>query len=123
MREDHKGEFGAIKIHRKVIAEIAASAVNEIEGVSVITRNTWTGFLDLVGVKRHPGVVVSIDKSNQVTIEVKIKVRYGLHVPDVGRQIQDAVRSAVENTVDVDLKDVHVNVQGIERTETSSSNS
>jgi len=61
--------------------------------------------------------LVIIDRNNQVTIEVKVNIRYGMNIPDIARFTQDSVRDAIERTVDIDLKDVNVNIQGIERGE------
>ena len=69
----------------------------------------------LLGWKGFPGIIVGVDKNNQVSIEVKVQVHYGLNIPDIARHVQDAIRTAIENTVDIDLKDVNVNIQGIER--------
>ena len=52
---------------------------------------------------------------NQVYVIVKIVVRYGLNLSDISRQIQDVVLTAVEKTTDINLKDVDVRIQGIEK--------
>jgi len=117
MKEVNKIDLGSIKVHKKVLAEIAMSAVNDINGVSLFRQDFSRLFGSLVGSKPCPGISVIVDKSNQVSIEVKVRVRYGLNIPDVARETQDAIREAIERTVDVDLKDVNVNIQGIERGE------
>ena len=115
MNQLNRVDLGSIKIHKKVLADITAEAVREIGGVSLIPRNFLFTVADLFGFSRQPGVNVDVDPNNQVTIEVKVCVRYGLKIPDLARQTQDMIRSMIEQTVDVDLKDVHVSVQGIER--------
>lgn len=116
MRYWNRVDMGAVKIHKKVIADIVATAVSEVPGVSLSTSDPWAGIKGLLGCGSVPGVVVKIDDSNQVTIEARVNVRYGIGLPDVARQIQETIRVAIEKTVDIDLKDVNVSIQGIDRT-------
>ena len=113
--DDNKIDFGSIQIHKKVLMDIAVSALEEIDGVSLSPRAVGGLFRTLIGQKDTSGVKVSIDKDNQVSMEIRISVRYGVNIPDIARQVQDAVREAVEKTADINLKDIHVNVQSIER--------
>ena len=111
-------DFGSVHIHEKAIADIASSAVSEIEGVSVIPDDWKDKALEYFGRKKYSGITVTIDKDHQVSIEVKILVRYGVNIPEVGRQVQEAVRIAVEKIADISLKDINVNIQGVERGKT-----
>jgi len=115
MKDFGRVDFGSIKIHEKVMAELVIAAVNEIEGVQIPQKDFLTTAAELFGLKYHPAVSVNTDKNNQVSIEVKVLIRYGLNIPEVARHIQEVIRDAVERTADVDLKDIQVNVQGIER--------
>lgn len=115
MKDFNNVDLGSIKIHKKVLAEVAYSAIEEIDGINPIPRSFIRSLADLLGATNYPGISVSIDKNNQVTIEVKIQVRYGISIPDIARQTQNIVQEAIEKTVDIDLKDVNVNIQGIER--------
>jgi uncharacterized alkaline shock family protein YloU len=115
MTELTKIDLGSIKIHKKVLAEIAASAIKDIEGVRLAPPDVIATLAELFGLVRIPGVVITIDKGSQVSIEILIFVKYGMNIPDVARRAQDAVRSAIERTVDIDLKDVNINIQGVDR--------
>lgn len=118
MTENNKVDLGSIQIHKKVIGEIAAAALEEIDGAKLPPKNMLHQFLETVGQKRCPGIEVTVDKNDQVTIEMKVFIRYGINIPDIARQIQDVVRLAVEKTTDIHLREVNVNVQGIERGKT-----
>ena len=48
-------------------------------------------------------IIVNVDESNQISIELKIVVRYGLNVRK-SREVQDIVRLAAEKTIDINLK-------------------
>jgi uncharacterized alkaline shock family protein YloU len=118
MIEENKVDLGSIQIHKKVIADIAASAMATINGVSLDSSDITSKLGEWLGRKNYQGINVRIDKSNQVTLEVKVNVRYGLNIPDVAREVQDTVRAAIEKTMDIDLKDINVNIQGIQRDKT-----
>ena len=113
--ENNNIEFGNIHVHREAIADLASSALSEIEGVGLIPTHPKDRFLEFFGKKRYSGIKISIDKDGQVTINVKVIVKYGTNIPTVGHQIQEAVRSAIERTADINIKDINVNVCGIER--------
>ena len=114
-QQDNELDFGGIKIHKKAIAEIVLTAIRDIEGVSLLKQDFLGTLAELVGARRYPGIMVSIDKSNEVSIEVKVKVKFGLNVQEIARHVQDVVKSAIEKTVDIDIKDIHVVIYGIER--------
>jgi len=116
MVEESKVDLGSIQIHKKVIADIAVAALEEIDGVHLANRLEWFGAVcDLAGYKYFPNILVTVSKDNQVSIEIKVKVRYGINMSDVAGKVQDVVRTAVERTADINLRDVNVNIQGIER--------
>jgi uncharacterized alkaline shock family protein YloU len=117
MKEASKIDMGSIKVHKKVVAEIVASALSDVGGVSLVKQGLTGWLVSFVGEKANPGISVYVDKNNQVIVEVKILIRYGLNIPETARQVQDTVRQAIERTVDIDLKDVNVIIQGIERGE------
>ena len=109
-------ESGSIHYDPKVIADIAKAAVEEIDGVQLIAQDFKDTLLELAGVKKLSGVDVKIDHlRNAVSLELKIRVRYGLNIPDTARQVQDIVRDRFEHLTDIDLRDVDVKVYGVER--------
>ena len=115
MSGENKVDIGFVQIHKKVIGDIAASALLEVQGVKLASFGMISKFFELIGNKNYPSVTVAIDPDNQVSVEIKVSILYGLNVPDVARQVQDVVRVAVEQAVDINLKEVNVNIQGIER--------
>ena len=58
---------------------------------------------------------MTIDKDHQVSLKIRVIIYYGMNVPVVARQIQDAIQRAVEEAVDIELKEINVNVQAVER--------
>ena len=113
--EESNVDFGLVQIHKKALADIALSAINDIDGVSLTPKNILDQCAELFGKKAHSAISVLIDKNNQVSIKIRIYVRYGINISDIARQVQDNIRMAVEKIADISLRDVHVNIQGIER--------
>ena len=117
MKDHNKVDLGLIKIHKKVLADITCSAVSEVPGVALAGPDVADKVKELLGIKSYPGITITVGDNNQVSIEARVIVRYGINIPDIARQTQDAIRAAIDKTVDIDLQDVHVNIQGIERGE------
>ncbi len=115
MRRDSRIDFGTIQIHKKVLVDIALSALNEFDGVALAHSDVSGKLMAAFGKKNTSGIDVLIDKNNQVNMEIRIRVKYGLNILDLARQVQEVVRSAVEKTTNIQLNEIHVNVQSIER--------
>lgn len=111
--EENNVDLGLVQIHKTAIADIALSALKEVEGVDIISQSIDRRILELFGKKSYSGISVVIDKDNQVTVKLRINIKYGINISDAARQVQDAVRVAIEKTADINLKDVHVRVQGL----------
>ena len=115
MRPDNKVNLGSIQVHRNVIADICSVAIAEVEGVILARNGQYERLLGLLGIRRNSSVDVKVDPRNQVSVVIKVSVRYGLNLSDVSRRIQDVVMTAVEQMADINLSDVDVSIQGIER--------
>lgn len=111
-----KVDSGLIHYHNHVIVDIAKAAVEEVDGVTLIGQHFGDTVLELVGIKRCSGVDVRIDRlANAVSLDVKVLVRYGLNIPQTAQNVQEVIREKFEQLTDVDLRDVNVNVCGINR--------
>ncbi len=115
MRQLNNLDLGSIKVHKQALAEIVASAVASIEGVTLVQDNIASKFLKAFEYKMYPGVDVNIDENGDVSLDVKVIVRFGLNIPHVATEIQDTVKFAIEKMVDIKLKGINVSIHGIER--------
>jgi len=118
MRYDNTVDLGVVQIHKKVIGDIAAAAIKEIPGVSLATFGIVGPIAEIFGYKNFPSVSVTVDKDQQVSLEIRVIINYGLNIPVIARQIQDVIQRAVEEAVDINLKEINVNVQAIDRPDT-----
>lgn len=111
-----KIDSGLINYDRHLIGDIARAAVEEIDGVKLIPQNFADTAMELFGLRRCSGVEIRVDHAaNAVALEVKVLVRYGLHIPETARHVQEMVREKFEQLTDIDLREVNVNVKGIEK--------
>jgi len=115
MRQDNTVDLGVVQIHKKVIGDIAAASIKEVPGAELATFGIISSITEAFGYKNYPSVMVTVDKDHQVSLEIRVIIYYGMNIPVVARQIQDAIQRAVEDAVDINLKEINVNVQAIER--------
>jgi uncharacterized alkaline shock family protein YloU len=115
MTQASKAQLGSVQIEKKVIAEIIASAVSQIEGVSLRRRNLAERLMEALGQKKYPGINIKVGGNDEVSLELKVFVCYGMNIPSVAQEVQNCVKSTVEKTIDLTLKDININIYGIER--------
>ncbi|MBI3617356.1 MAG: Asp23/Gls24 family envelope stress response protein [Candidatus Omnitrophica bacterium] len=115
MKQPYEIDLGVVHIHKNVVADIVASTVADVDGVRLIPKSFAENCGELFGQKVVAGVTVNVDENSDVSVDIQVVVRYGMNIPDIGRHIQDVVRSIVQKTVDISLKEINVNIQGIER--------
>ncbi len=106
-------EMGNIQISEEVLAVISAAAALEVEGVNNLAGGVSGDLAELVsGKKLNRGIDIRVAEE-KVTIRVAILVKYGYVIPDVGCAVQDAVKSAVENTTGLTVDGVNVYIAGV----------
>ena len=105
---------GNIRISDEVIVTIASVAVSEIEGVS----GTGGGFVEGIARKlvKKPlttGIKASVDEET-ASVDINIVVKYGVRIPEVAWNVQDAVKKEVELMTGLTVEKVNVRVVGID---------
>ena len=106
-------ELGNIHISGEVLASIAAAAALELEGVSGLSANLGSDIAELLSKKNlTKGVHIQVE-DEQVTVELAVLMSYGHTIPEVGRAVQDAVKSSVESMTGLTVAAVNVGVGGI----------
>ncbi len=116
---DHKeyvsrsDELGNIHISEEVLAAISAAATLEVEGVNALSANLGSDLAELLG-KKHltKGIHVQLEEE-KVKVELSVLMNYGYTIPEVGKAVQDGVKSAVESMTGLDVSEVNVTVTGI----------
>jgi len=113
--EETRNELGVVRIHKNVIASIAAIAAVEIEGVKRVGGGLKSGLLELIGQKSLSAIKVDISRNEEVRVDIPLVIKYGYNIPDIAGRVQENVRLALDKMSNLSIKDINVNVQGIER--------
>ena len=107
-------ENEGIQISNDVIAVIAGVAVSEVQGVSSMAGGFAGGISEVLSGKKNLAKGIKVDKEeNNVKIDVNIIVEYGTRIPDVAFEIQNRVKTSVENMTGLKVEEVNVHVQGV----------
>ncbi len=114
-RDESRNDLGVVRIHRNVIASISSIAAMEIDGVKSVAKNLRSGLLEFVGQKSFASIKVDISKNEEVKVEVPLIIKYGYNIPEVAGRVQENVRLALEKMSNLSVKDININVRGIER--------
>ncbi|VAX37776.1 hypothetical protein MNBD_UNCLBAC01-1491 [hydrothermal vent metagenome] len=115
MKDNQKIDFGSVQVHKKVLAEIIHTAIMEVEGLRLVSKTLKEYIFSLFGQECFSGIDLKVDDNGSVQLAVRVFVRYGVNIPDVARQAQDAIKAVIDKTIDIDLKDININVQGIDK--------
>ncbi len=108
-----KDEHGQIVIADEVIAIIAGIAATEVKGVDSMYGG-WSGeIISRMGIRDlSKGVSISIEDGH-VSVKLSLNVRYGYSIPDVSRNVQDKVASAIESMTGLSVLDVNIRIAGV----------
>ena len=103
-----------IKISSDVIAVIAGVAVSEVPGVFGMAGGFAGGITEVLKGQKNLAKGIKVDTTdNKAKIDVNIIVDYGARIPDVAFEIQNRVKTAVENMTGLKVEEVNVHVQGV----------
>lgn len=114
-RDESRNELGVLRIHKNVVSSISSIAALEIEGVKRVARGLKSGLLELLERKFFSAIKVEITKNDEVKVQIPLIIKYGYNIPEVANRVQENVRLALEKMSNLSIKEINVNVQGIER--------
>ena len=107
--------MGEVKIADEVVGIIAALAATEVEGVASMAGNITNELISRLGMKNlSKGVRIEVDEEDKVQVYVTINIAYGYAIPEVSRNVQEKIKSAIENMTGLEVADVNVKVAGVE---------
>lgn len=115
MAKSDKLSAGSVQIHNYVIEEIVFMAIKEVDGITLVKKSLLGRLFSLLGRKRFSGIDIQLEKNSDLIVNVNVLIKYGLHIPDMARKIQDVVKTSLNKTTDAVIKEVRVNFQGLER--------
>ncbi len=105
--------FGEVRIADDVVANIAALAAVEIEGVAATAGNITKELMNKVGMKTiGKGVRVEVVES-VVSVEIALIMEYGYNIPTTCKNVQERIKAAIENMTGLEVSDVNIRIAGI----------
>ena len=109
--------YGEVRIADDVVGNIAAIAATEIEGVAATVGNMTKELVSRMGIRnRSKGVRVVID-GNIVTVDLALIMKYGYNIPITSKQVQERVKSAIENMTGLTVSNVAIRIAGVDMSE------
>lgn len=105
---------GTITFANDVIATIAGLAAMDIDGVAGMSGGFVNGIAALLGKKNlTKGIKVEVGQV-EVAVDIAVIVKYGYRIPEVAENIQNSVVKAIETMTGLKVKEVNINVLGID---------
>ena len=117
--EETRTDLGAIRIYKKVISSIAEVSALEIEGVTRISTVFSDKIRKFLGREPANAIKVDIGKNGEVNIEIPLIIAYDYNIPQVADKVQENVRNSVERMTNLSVKNIDVNILGVEKEERS----
>jgi len=109
-----RSDLGKVEIDAGVIRIIAALTCLEVDGVATMGGGGWMGDLaDWFSKNLSKGVTVNMNQ-DQVTVDLKVVAQYGKRLHEVGRDIQEKVRYAIESMTGLTVQAVNVSIVDVE---------
>lgn len=109
----HEANVGEVKIADDVVAIIAGIAATEVEGVASMAGNITKEIISKLGMKNlSKGVKVNVEDAS-VIVELSLNIKYGYSVPEVSSNVQDKVKTSIENMTGLRVSEVNVQIAGV----------
>ena len=107
-------KLGRIEVSPTAIASLASQAVLESYGVvGMATKDLASGIVEILQPASHRrGVEVKFGQDG-ITIDLYVVIEYGTRIAVVARNIQSAVKYAVERALGVPVAAINVHVQDL----------
>lgn len=108
------GQVGSVQIADEVVAIIAGLAAMEVDGVASIADSSANELAGRLGMKTAPkGVKVTVMETS-VSCDLAINLKYGYSIPNLALNVQEKVKSAIENMTGLAVIDVNIRIAGVE---------
>ena len=112
IKED--GTLSTVRIADEVVAVIAGLAATEVKGVASLGGGITNSMVARKGIKAlSKGVKITVTEG-EVKADLIVNLTYGSNIPEVAKEVQDRVSSAIENMTGMKVTDVNLRVTGIE---------
>ena len=110
---DTEENGGKVVFAEDVVATIATLAAAEVEGVYGMSGTAFEGLGEKLGKKNYTkGIKVEVG-TVECAVDMSIIVRYGFKIQEVCRNVQNAVKNAIETMTGLTVVQVNIAVNSI----------
>jgi uncharacterized alkaline shock family protein YloU len=107
-------QWGRIEVLPSAVGAIAAHAAVGCYGIAgMAARGLRDGVAELLHRENAARGVEVVEVEDGLRIDIFVIVQYGIRISEVAHNLQEAVKFAVERSVNVPVAQVNVNVQGV----------
>jgi uncharacterized alkaline shock family protein YloU len=100
-------------LSHEVIATYVADAARSVGGIVDLHTSPWKGFSSRMRETHAQGVVVRDAPPDSVDVEIHARVAWEVNIPDLAREVEEAVRQRVTALLSIDLTTVTLFVDQI----------
>lgn len=112
---NRKTGLGSITVSDNAIANLTGTVVSECYGVVGVTAKNLLkdGFNDLLKKDNISKGIIVRNKKGVLDIDIYIVASYGVRISEVVLEIQKRVKYTIEKTLNVDINEINVYVEGV----------
>lgn len=100
-------------VSHEVVARYVADAVRAVPGIVRLHESHWKKLSSKVRETRSGGVVVKDSPACGIEVEIHARVAWGTAIPELARQVEEAVRGRMSALLSLDLNSVTLFVDEI----------
>lgn len=105
--------IGEVQIADDVVAIIAGLAATDVKGVAALVGNVTNEIISKLG-KKNLGKGIKVEVvNNVVTVDMSLILEYGYSIPKTSEQVQEKVKSAIENMTGLTVEEVNVRIASV----------
>lgn len=119
MKEVDSNDVGKVEFNHNLLKEVVFNAVKDIKGVSLTKGGIGAKLFRFLFQIKYPGIKVRNLSSDNVSIQIRLYVKYGQNIPETARRVQDAAQAALNKAIEIEIKQINVNIRGIIREDVS----
>ena len=107
-------ELGTVRIADDLIPLIAAYAATEVDGVASLGGNIPTETVRKVSGRSLAQGVKTEVKDGEVRFDLALNVDYDRNIMDITREVQERVKSSVENMTGMKVEEIKIRVAAVD---------
>lgn len=112
----YEEDLGSVKIPDEVISVCAINAATRTKGVASLAGGLSDSITENILGKEPLSKGTKVTQtSGGITIDLFVKVNYGVKIPSVAWDLQRNVKKEIETMTDKTVLAVNIHVQGVER--------